>query len=190
MSNFAVFMDRDDTLNYDPGYLNNPDEVKLYPGVGEGLARLKNQLGFKLFVISNQSGVTRGLITLEQVHAVNTRINKILKNYNTEIDEFFFCPYHPDFDDAEKTECRKPSPKMVLDAAKKYNIELKGSYFIGDQLSDVECGNRAGLKTILITNKISKDEIKNLKSDEKTPNFVACNFLEACDFITNDMKEI
>ncbi len=190
MSNKAIFLDRDDTLNYDPGYLNNPDKVKLYPGVGEGLAKLKNEYGFKAIVISNQSGVTRGLITLEQVAAVNDRINMLLKDYGVQIDDFFFCPYHPDFDPPEKTECRKPSPKMVLEAAVKHDINLSESYFIGDQLSDVECGNRAGVKTIIITNKISENEIFNLKSPQKTPNFVARDFLNACDFITNDLKEL
>lgn len=183
-------MDRDDTLNYDPGYLNDPEKVELYPGVGEGLAKLKNEYGFKLFVVSNQSGITRGLITLEQVRAVNDRINMLLKNYNVQIDDFFFCPYHPDFDDEGKTACRKPSPQMVLEAAKKYNVDLSRSFFIGDQLSDVECGNRAGVKTIIITNKISKKEINDLKSPEKTPNFVAHDFLNACEFIINDLKEI
>ncbi|RMD49224.1 MAG: HAD family hydrolase [Ignavibacteria bacterium] len=189
MPNKAIFLDRDDTLNYDPGYLNDPDKVKLYPGVGEGIAKLKKEYGFKAIVISNQSGVTRGLISLEQVEAVNNRINALLKDYGTEIDDFYFCPYHPDFDDEEKTSCRKPSPKMVLEAAKKYNIDLSASYFIGDQFSDVECGNNAGCKTILITNKISPSEINDLQSPQKTPNFVACDFLNACDFIIKDLKE-
>jgi len=190
MSKRAIFLDRDDTINYDPGYLNDPEQVKLYPGVGEGIAKLKNDYGFLIIVISNQSGITRGLISLEQVKAVNDRINILLKDFGAEIDDFFFCPYHPDFDDEDKTKCRKPSPNMVLDAAKKYDIDLSSSYFIGDQPKDVECGNRAGVKSVIITNKISKEKIFYLKSPEKTPNFVACDFLNACDFIINDLKDL
>ncbi len=189
MRSKAVFLDRDDTINYDPGYLGNPELVKLYDGVGEGIARLKNILGFKIIVISNQSGITRGLITIDEVNAVNNKINEILKEFNTSIDDFYFCPYHPEFDGKEKSKCRKPSPQMVFDAAKKHNIDLKKSYFIGDQFTDVECGNNAGLTTILVLNKISKKEIKNLKSPEKKPNFVAIDFLNACKIIEEDIKE-
>ncbi len=185
----AVFLDRDDTINYDPGYLGDAQQVKLYPGVGEGLAKLRNELNFKIIVISNQSGITRGIITEEQVNAINARINELLEPYGAKIDDFFYCPFHPDFDPPELTECRKPSPKMVLDAAKKHNVDLSKSYFIGDQLTDVECGNRAGVKTILITNKISKNEIKDLQSPEKRPNFVAVDFLNACSFIEQELTE-
>ncbi len=185
----AVFLDRDDTINYDPGYLGDAEKVRLYPGVGEGLAKLKNELDFKIIVISNQSGVTRGIITEEQVRAVNEKINELLKVFNVEIDDFFYCPYHPDYDPPELTECRKPSPKMVFDAAEKHGIDLKSSYFIGDQLTDVECGNKAGVKTILVTNKISEKEINNLQSPNKRPNFVAVDFLNACRFIEEDLTE-
>ncbi len=185
----AVFLDRDDTINYDPGYLGDSNQVRLYPGVGEGLAKLKNVLGFRIIVISNQSGVTRGIITEEQVRSVNEKINDLLSKYGTKVDDFFYCPYHPDFDSPELAECRKPSPKMIFDAAKKHNIDLTNSYFIGDQPTDVECGNRAGVKTILIKNKIGQNEINNLQSPNKRPNFVAVDFLNACSFIEKDFTE-
>jgi D,D-heptose 1,7-bisphosphate phosphatase len=186
MPNKAVFLDRDDTLNYDAGYLGDAEKVRLYPGVGEGIAKLRNRLGFKIIVISNQSGVTRGIITHEQVNAVNKKINELLAEFGAKVDDFFYCPFHPDFDSPEEYECRKPSPKMVFEAAEKHGIDLSKSFFIGDQLSDVECGNRAGVKTILITNKISEKEINDLQSPEKTPNFVARDFLNACAFIEKE----
>ena len=106
MNRKAVFLDRDGTLNVDPGYLGEPEKVELYPGVGKGIAALKEN-GYRIIVISNQSGITRGLITEEQVRAVNEKINSILREENnTSIDAFYYCPYHPDFDDAEKTKCR------------------------------------------------------------------------------------
>ncbi len=185
----AVFLDRDDTINYDSGYIGNPDEVKLYPGVGEGLAKLRNVLNFKIIVISNQSGVTRGIITEEQVRSVNKKINELLEKFGAKIDDFFYCPFHPDFDPPELSKCRKPSPEMVFQAAEKHDIDLSRSYFIGDQLTDIECGNNAGVKTILVTNKISEKEINNLQSPDKRPNFVAVDFLNACSFIEKDFSE-
>ncbi len=189
MSYKAVFLDRDDTINYDPGYLGDPRKVKLYPGVGEGIAKLKNDLGFKIIVISNQSGITRGYLTRKDVDAVNSKINQLLSDFNASVDDFFYCPYHPEFDGEEKSKCRKPSPLMVFQAAEKHKVDLKKSYFIGDQLTDVECGNNAGVKTILVLNKISKKEINNLKSPEKKPNFVAIDFLNACKIIEEDIME-
>ena len=86
MKNRAIFLDRDGTINYDPGYLGNPDQVKLYPGVLEGIKQLKDEHGFKIIVISNQSGITRGLITTNDVDAVNNKINTILLEDNTAIE--------------------------------------------------------------------------------------------------------
>ena len=97
MTNHAVFLDRDGTLNEDPGYIGDPAKVKLYPDVGEALAHLKNVMRFKLIVVSNQSGIGRGLITKNDVESVNNQVNKLLSNFNVSIDGFYYCPYHPDF---------------------------------------------------------------------------------------------
>jgi len=181
----AVFLDRDGTLNLDPGYLGDPESVELYPGVIEGLSLLKNRHNFLLVVISNQSGITRGLISKEQVERVNERINELLTPANS-IDAFYYCPFHPDFDDEKSCKCRKPSPYLVVKASEEWNIDLTKSYFIGDKGSDIECGNNAGIKTILIKNTLSESEINSLHNEGKTPNFVADDFLEACDFIIKD----
>jgi len=182
--NKAIFFDRDGTLNIDPGYLGDPDKVELYPNVPEVIFKLKNKLGFKIFVVSNQSGITRGLITKEQVDAVNDKINCLLKEKNTSIDDFFYCPYHPDFDDIDKCKCRKPSPELVLFAAKKYDINLNKSFFIGDKEVDIECGNNAGLKTVLINH--NTNERFELKNISKTPTFVAYDFNEIYNFIVTE----
>ncbi|MFC2082220.1 D-glycero-alpha-D-manno-heptose-1,7-bisphosphate 7-phosphatase [Bacteroidota bacterium] len=188
MNNHALFLDRDGTLNFDPGYLGNPELVKLFPGVSQSLAKLKNKYNFKLIVISNQSGITRGLISEKDVIAVNDRINKILEVDNVSIDAFYFCPFHPEFDPVEKCECRKPSPKMVFEAVEDFSIDLSRSYFLGDSACDVLCGINAGIKTVLIKNTISEFEINNLHNGGNSPNFVAGNFNEACDFIIKDFE--
>ncbi len=187
MSYPAVFFDRDNTLNYDPGYLSDSSKVKLFDGVGEGLALLKNKYNFKLVVISNQSGVARGLMTETHVVEINERINEILKsNFQTSIDKFYFCPHHPEFSSIDDSSCRKPSPEMVFLAQKELNIDMEHSYFVGDKASDVECGINAGIKTVLLNYENSDGEIISLKIRNKRPNFIVQNFLNACNFIIDD----
>ena len=125
MSLPSVFFDRDNTLNFDPGYLSDQDQVRPFDGVGEGIFKLKNDFGFKLVVISNQSGIARGFFSNIEVDSVNNRINQILmKENNVEIDAFYYCPFHPDFSSTEESNCRKPSPLMVFKAAKEMDIDL------------------------------------------------------------------
>lgn len=184
--NRAVFLDRDGTLNEDPGYLGNPDEVRLLPGVGESLAFLKNKLKFKLIVISNQSGIARGLLTHEDVQAVNERINQLLSSYSVEIDKFYYCPYHPEFNSEQDCICRKPSPAMIYESAKEFGINLCKSYLVGDSVSDVECGMQAGIKTVLVLTGYGNDHLSILQKENKIPIFVASNFNDACQFIKKD----
>jgi D,D-heptose 1,7-bisphosphate phosphatase len=185
----AVFLDRDGTLIEDPppGYLGDPDQVKLLPNVGEVLFRLKNKFNFLLIVISNQSGIARSIITKEQVESVNSRINSILKNFKVSIDAFYYCPFHPDYSTYEESECRKPSPEMVFKAAKDFNIDLSESFFVGNTLEDVKCGINSGTKTILIKSGDEKDNLSILQKENNIPKFVANDFLEAGKFIINDM---
>lgn len=189
MPQSAVFLDRDDTINKDPGYLGDINKVELLPGVGKGISFLKNKFKFKIIVVSNQSGITRGLISSSDVDAINLRIQELLNSYNTEIDDFYYCPFHPDFDSPEKVECRKPSPKMILDAAKKHSIDLKKSFMIGDKDIDIMCGRNAGVETILLLNGKKAEEIINLKNGEFYPNFVADNFLHACEYISSKIGD-
>ncbi|MCW8850408.1 MAG: HAD family hydrolase [Melioribacteraceae bacterium] len=185
MANKAIFLDRDGTINIDTGYIGNPNLIELYSGVVEGIKLLKDKYGFLIVVISNQSGITRGLITHEDVDKVNKRINEILESGNTKIDAFYYCPYHPEFDSKEKCNCRKPSPKLVFDAAEELDVELKKSFFIGDKISDSECGINAGMCSILVTNTISDAELNVLKNSQNSPNFISSNFLDAVKYIGN-----
>ena len=186
MPNFGVFLDRDGTLNEDPGYLGEPDLLQLYPDTGKGLALLKNKLNCKLIVISNQSGIARGLISKEKVDAVNLRLNELLLNDNVQIDAFYYCPFHPDFSSKEECSCRKPSPELVLRAAEDFNIDLSKSYFVGDAVTDVECGINANLKTILVKTGYGKESFSILQKLNKIPTFVAENILDACKIINKD----
>src|SRR5580700_10566232 len=136
MSAPAVFFDRDGTLMEDAHYCGDPAQVRLYPGVSEGLRRLK-AAGFRTFIASNQSGIGRGLITEAQYRAVQAEL--LAQIGEGLIDASYFCP---DVPWAPSTR-RKPEPGMLIEAAAEFDVDLARSYMIGDKAIDVECGRRA-----------------------------------------------
>lgn len=150
----AVFLDRDGTIIEDTGFVDDPAKVRLSPGAAEALARLR-RAGFMLVVASNQSGVARGLMTEETVHAVNARIAELLGD-KAGLDAFYYCPFL-DGDGAvvdeyrKDSDWRKPRPGMLRAAARDHGIDLRQSWMIGDAPRDVEAGKAAGCRTVLLT---------------------------------------
>jgi D-glycero-D-manno-heptose 1,7-bisphosphate phosphatase len=176
----AVFLDRDDTLMVNVPYLGDPALVEIFPEAAKALYTLR-QAGFLLFVVSNQSGVGRGLITRDQVSAVNAEMKRQLDG--DYIHAFFHSYATPD--DPYATD-RKPSPELLLQAAKVHDLDLAGSFFIGDRLSDIECGLNAGCRTVLLTHaKSSRKE----NSDEEDAvarvkaHYIAADLSEAARWI-------
>ncbi len=152
MSNKAVFVDRDGTLMEDPGYLNDPSAVKLLPGVELAIKSLK-QAGYLIVVVTNQSGVARGLITEENLEAVHAELRRQLGEKGAHVDGIYYCPYHPEGTVdayAVDSELRKPKPGMLLKAASELEIDLTRSWMVGDRAHDVEAGQRAGCRAIRI----------------------------------------
>ncbi|RUM91290.1 MAG: HAD family hydrolase [Thermovibrio sp.] len=137
----AAFLDRDNTLIYDPGYIHEPDKVKLLEGVPEGLKLLKKN-GFLLIVISNQSGIGRGYFKEEDFWAVNRKLQELLKPFGVQIDGFYFCPHKP----KENCKCRKPKTFLIERAAEDFGVNVSESIVIGDKDSDVEMGFKAGCR--------------------------------------------
>jgi histidinol-phosphate phosphatase family protein len=168
----AVFLDRDGTIIYDVGYPKDPEQIQLLPGVIEALNSLKKHR-FKLIIVSNQSGIGRGILTLNEVEQINRHVVSILGKNGISIDATYYCPHAPE----ERCSCRKPSPEMLLRAAKDLNLDLGRSFLIGDKLSDIEAGKRAGCKTILLRNNSTAEEIRT------TPDFIASNWPEALRYI-------
>lgn len=189
MENKAVFLDRDGTLNIDPGYIGDPAQLVLFPFTIDALSVLK-KLSYKLIVISNQSGIARGLVTTEQVESVNSELIKKLSEADIKLNGIYYCPHHPDFSSVDNSECRKPLPYMINRAANDHNIDLKLSYMIGDSVSDIECGINAEVKTILVKTGNGKDSISILQKENKFPTFVADNILDACKFIENETRGV
>jgi D-glycero-D-manno-heptose 1,7-bisphosphate phosphatase len=152
MQERALFLDRDGTLVHPHHYPTRPEDLRLYDGVGHEL-RLLQQAGFRLVVITNQSGLARGYFDADALRAMHDHLTRELAELDVQLDRIYFCPHHPEGTIAELSidcDCRKPRPGMLLRAAADLAIDLRRSWFVGDILDDVEAGNRAGCRTILV----------------------------------------
>jgi len=140
----AVFLDRDGVINSDEGhyYIYRVEDYRINPGIFEGLKMLQDD-GFKLIVITNQGGVAKGEYSLNDVELVHQHLRKELGNHGIVLTDIYFCPHH---ESVSACDCRKPSPKMILDAMAKHQIDPQQSYLIGDSKRDIEAGDKAGLR--------------------------------------------
>ena len=173
----AVLLDRDKTLNADPGYLNDPDKVELLPGVVQGLSKLQ-AAGYMFMVLTNQSGVGRGLISPEQLYAVNRRLLELLQRDHIRRERIYFCP-HVDADDCH---CRKPGPGMVDAALNEFQLDPAHCWLVGDRLRDLACGEHRGVPGILIGDEEGPEERWRPSAPETLKHHVA-NLSEAADRI-------
>jgi histidinol-phosphate phosphatase family protein len=140
----AVCLDRDGTIIADVGYPRDPEQVRLLPGAASALRELQ-QRGFSVVVVSNQSGIGRGLVTKDQADRVHARMVAELAAWGVRIDGAYYCPHSPQ----EGCVCRKPAPGLLLRASADLGFDLTRSFLVGDKLSDIEAGKRAGCRTIL-----------------------------------------
>ncbi len=150
----AVFLDKDGTLVHNVPYNADPGRIRLVDGAGDALRWLR-QAGFRLFVVSNQSGIARGLIHEDAMAATSERIALLLRQEGAALDGFYYCPHWPGGHVARYArvcDCRKPGPGMLLQAAREHRIVLTDSWMVGDILDDVEAGQRAGCRTLLVDN--------------------------------------
>lgn len=183
--NRAVFIDKDGTLIKDVPYNVDPSRVEFYEEVGPKLKALKDY-GFMLILVSNQSGIARGYFKETEFFQLEKKIQSDLARDNVQFDAIYFCPHHPEgsiLDYAIECDCRKPKPGMLLMAARQHNIILKQSWMIGDILHDVEAGNKAGCKTVLIDN---GNETEWRITSSRLPTKIATTFSNAVDLILTD----
>jgi D-glycero-D-manno-heptose 1,7-bisphosphate phosphatase len=143
----AAFLDRDGTLIEDPGFLSHADGVRLLPGAAESVARL-NQAGVTAVVVTNQSGIARGLLTVDQYAAIQRRLDELLARNGARLDAHYFCPHHPEI--SGPCDCRKPGVSLYRRAAADFDLDLSASWWIGDRLRDVEPAGRLGGHGILV----------------------------------------
>lgn len=182
MADKAVFLDRDDTLIEDPGYISDPSQVVLLAGVADALIGLK-KMGYKTIVVSNQSGVARGIVTEEVLKQIHTRLKGLLSRQGAYIDAIYYCPFHPDGNIAKyrkESEMRKPNPGMLLKAAEDMDIDLENSWMVGDSYRDIAAGKKVGCRTILINSSV-KPAVKTIEDPD--PDNKAVNIVEAANII-------
>lgn len=161
----AVFLDRDGIINEDTGYVHKIEDLKIVSGIIE-LCHIFSNLGYHIFIVTNQSGIARGLYDFNDFMLFQSEIEKIFTDNHLNIQETKFCPHHSDGTIKNLSfncECRKPKPGMLLDLIKKYNIDTNASWMFGDKISDMMCAKAASVKNRVLISQ-SSAECNNLFS--------------------------
>jgi len=170
--NKVVVLDRDGTIVIDREYLSDPAGLEFMPGAAESLRRL-HELGFRLVIATNQSGVGRGLYTLDQLHRIHERLHDMVQSAGAALAGIYYCPHAP----GDGCSCRKPAPGLLVQAASELGFDPSAAIVVGDKLSDVEFGRRAGATTILLSSH------RLPKGAPVVPNHIVQNLMEAAQTI-------
>ncbi|MCP4375999.1 MAG: HAD family hydrolase [bacterium] len=183
----AVFMDRDNTIIEDPGYISDPDSVKLLPGVELAIKSLA-QAGFKNIVCTNQSGVARGILTEVDLESIHAELRRQLADKGAHLDAIYYCPFHPQGTVEEyacESDLRKPKPGMLLKAAEDLDLELSQCWMVGDSPRDIEAGQRAGCRTIRV--RVAGETSSTDRDDESVhADYTVRNLVEAARIIARE----
>ena len=182
----AIFLDRDGTINFDVGYLSKKEDIKILQGAAEALSVFKS-LGFLNIIITNQSGIARGFYTEDELADIHGEFLNILNSGNSKlIDDILYSPYHTDGiieKYKRESDTRKPGTGMIVQAVKKYDIDLNQSYLIGDSLSDMQCAQNAGLKKVLVLTGYGENTVEECKSENIHIEHTAPDLRSAAEFI-------
>jgi D-glycero-D-manno-heptose 1,7-bisphosphate phosphatase len=186
MTNRAIFLDRDGTLNEEDGYITSPERLRLYSFAVEAV-RLINQSGWKAIVLTNQSGVARGYFTEATLIEIHERMEESLRLQGARIDAIYYCAHHPDYGSPPyrlDCDCRKPRPGLVVKAARDFNLDLSRCYVIGDRYRDIEAGHAAGARGVMVMTGLGREEYEtDQPSWPRQPDHVAEDLLEAVKWI-------
>ena len=182
----AVFIDRDGTINEQMGYINHLSRFHLLPGVAEAI-RLLNKNDFLVIIITNQSGVARGYFTMELLHEVHSLMIETLRRDGANIDAVFFCPHYPGGKVPEysyECDCRKPRTGLIDQARDAFDIDMSGSYLVGDHTTDLELAHRCNLEGIMVRTGYGMGEISYiLQQISIKPCYIAEDLLDAVKWI-------
>jgi len=189
----AVFLDRDGVLNdlvynKEEEQISSPvraSQLRVFPFAGPSVKRMKEELGYKVIVISNQPGVAKRQFTLVELERMNRKVRSALAKTGTSFDAEYYCLHHPNALISKyrmECECRKPKPGMILQAAREHDIDLGKSFFVGDALIDVKCGRSAGCKTILVGH-TATFLTQMMEKEKATPDYIVASLKEVPDLI-------
>lgn len=190
MKKRAVFLDRDGTLNEDIGYPSSSSQILIYPFSFEAVKRI-NRAGFLAIVITNQSGIGRGLLTEGDLESIHKNMKASFAANGASLDAFYFCPHYLDSSDPKYRDdcsCRKPFPGMALQAASALDIDLQKSYMIGDKVEDILFGVNIQSQSVLVLTGYGRDSLLALQEQGINPAYVAPDLLEAVNWILDREK--
>jgi D-glycero-D-manno-heptose 1,7-bisphosphate phosphatase len=186
MTNRAIFLDRDGTLNVEDGHITSPERFRLYGFAAEAV-RLINQSGWKAIVLTNQSGVARDYFTEATLIEIHELMRESLRLQGARLDAIYYCAHHPDYGSPPyrlDCECRKPKPGLAEMAAKDFNLDLNRCYVIGDRYRDIEAGQAVGARGVMIMTGFGREEYEaDRRRWLRQPDHVAEDLLDAVKWI-------
>jgi len=187
----ALLLDRDGTICEESNYLDRPERLRLLPGSAEAI-RLARSAGFLAVVVTNQSGIARGMFDESDLERIHARLAELLAHEGAELDGIYHCPHHPEAGRGplrQVCDCRKPEPGLLLRAREELGIELDRSYAIGDRLRDLEAGWRVGARGILVLIGNGREEFGyHSRTGGPQPAYVASDLLDAVEWIVREEK--
>lgn len=192
MKNRAIFIDRDGTINEEAGFLTTTSQFRLFGFAAEAI-RLINDVGWRAIVITNQSGIARGLFTEEFLSEIHAQMERSLEQRGALIDAIYYCPHHPEFGEPlyrKDCNCRKPKPGLLEKAARDFSLDLKECHVIGDRYRDVEMGRAVGARSVLVMTGYGREEYRAQNElSPQQPDHVSENLLEAVRWILKRERE-
>jgi D-glycero-D-manno-heptose 1,7-bisphosphate phosphatase len=188
MKRRAVFMDRDGTISEEIGYVNHPSRYRVFPYAARAV-RLLNEAGWLAILVTNQAGVARGYFTEDMIGAVHDRLKQELARGEARLDAIYYCAHHPSVGEPPyrlDCDCRKPKPGLIQRAAADFQIDLAGSWMIGDRYSDIEMARNAGVRSAFVMSGYGRGEWEYQRAAwKREPDLVAEDLLEAVREIVN-----
>lgn len=193
MSQIAVFLDRDGTINEEMGYINHLDRFVLLPRTTKAI-RLFNKLGLKVIVVTNQAGLAKGYFDEELLNQVHHKMERLLAKGGAHLDGIYYCPHHPEAVQEEyrkNCDCRKPNIGLIKWAAQEHGVDPRRSYMVGDKIEDVEFGKRAGAKGIMVLTGYGRGQWEHKRHTWTIqPDYVAEDLYDAAQWIARDLRAL
>lgn len=186
----AAFLDRDGTLNEEVNFVRTPEQLTMLPGAAASVRAL-NDRRIVVCVISNQSGVARGLYTEEDLVPIHTKLERELEREGAWIDRIYYCPHHPTEGKPPYNivcSCRKPETGMLRQAAQEFGLDLRRSFVVGDRIVDIQAGRAAGATTILVMTGYGPHALEECRENGVVPDFIAANITDATRIITQKIN--
>lgn len=181
----GIFLDRDGTINDEVHYLSSPSQLRLLPGSADAI-REANDAGLPVFIITNQSGIARGVLTEQQLEEIHRELFSMLGKHRARITASYYCPHHPDLGVGiyrTECDCRKPKAGMIMKAVKEFGIDPTHSFVIGDRMIDVQTGKAVGASTILVLTGYGREELELCKQNGIEADHVSENLYDAMQVV-------